>query len=557
MKTTIRWIFCCALVGVSALHAQELFTRITEGPLVNTASDTWYGHWGDYDNDGRLDVIVKGGPGHWRLFHNDGGTSFSPVTNGVMGENDLRSMWAIWTDPDNDGDLDAWVWGRMGDGRAAMHWNNGSGDFTRVVADGGWIEGYQSGIGPVSSWGDFDGDGFLDAFLNFGTPGTPRLLHNNGDRTFAFVADSVLNSLDDQTQVSGAVDYDNDGDLDLIPVRYGGEPTRFYRNDGHGNFEEATPEPIRSELTHSLISAWDDIDNDGDLDVIFGGWNWLSERFYLNNGDGTFTPWAGQPALFESYSDQFGSYHDWGDFDNDGYLDLVVSKGDSALRLWRNQGDGNFTAVDAGDLTGESGSFVQSCGWVDFNEDGNLDLFVATLGGGIDKLFMGDGNGNNWLEVKPKGVASNRLAIGARIFATATIRGQVMRQMRLITASDSDQTLIAHFGLGDATKVDTLRIEWPSGIVQEIANVLANQVLSVTEHQEGATTAPSLAMSNLTDGAVQLTATGQADLRYVFEASTDLAQWTKLAVRTNLTGTVSYTPPISAAAQRFYRVVVP
>jgi hypothetical protein len=120
-------------------------------------------------------------------------------------------------------------------------------------------------------------------------------------------------------------------------------------------------------VTYSLIAAWGDVDNDGDLDVIFGGWKGLSEGFYLNNGDGTFTPWAGQPALFESYTDQFGAHHAWGDFDNDGYLDLVVGKSSAALRLWRNQGDGNFTAVDAGALTRESGSVNQSCGWVDYN----------------------------------------------------------------------------------------------------------------------------------------------------------------------------------------------
>jgi hypothetical protein len=102
-----------------------------------------------------------------------------------------------------------------------------------------------------------------------------------------------------------------------------------------------------------------------------------------------------------------------------------------------------------------------------------------------------------------------------------------------------------------------LRIEWPSGIVQEIADVPANQALTVTEHQAAATNAPSLAMSNSTCGTVQLTATGQANLRYVFEASADLAQWTKLAVRTNLTGTVNYTPPTSASARRFYRVQIP
>ena len=556
MKTIVRWIFCCALVGAGALHAQELFTKITEGPIVNDALDTWDAYCGDYDNDGRLDALVVGNLGQWRLYHNDGGTSFSTVTSGVMGEYNLRTMYGLWSDPDNDGDLDLFGWTRPST-ISTMFWNDGSGVFTRDVA---WLPGIDlTSVGRVFSMGDFDNDGFIDAFLGaVDDPDSNALLRNNGDCTFAVVPGSVLNIVGDRGFQNGcAVDYDNDGDLDIVLVHYQSRSTAFYRNDGGFTFTEATPEPIRSEVTYSLIAAWADFDNDGDLDVIFGGWNWLSERFYLNHGDGTFTRWAGQPALFESYTDQFGSYHDWGDFDNDGYLDLVVSKGNPAVRLWRNQGDGNFTAVDAGDLTRESGTFVQSCTWVDFNEDGNLDLFVCTLNGGKDKLFMGNGKGNRWLEVKPKGVASNRLAVGARIFATATIRGQVMRQMRVITADTADQTLVAHFGLGDAAQVDLLRIEWPLGIVQEIANVPANQVLTVTEHQEGATNAPSLAMSNLTEGTVQLTATGQADLRYVFEGSTDLAQWTKLAVRTNLTGTVNYTPPTSAAAHRFYRVAVP
>jgi formylglycine-generating enzyme required for sulfatase activity len=432
----------------------------------------------------------------------------------------------------------------MGDGRAAMHWNNGNGDFTRIVADGGWVQGYKPGLGPVSSWGDFDGDGFLDAFLNFGSPDTPRLLHNNGDRTFTFVADSVLNLLDDQTQVSAAVDYDNDGDPDLVLVRYGGQPTRFYQNDGHGYFEEATPEPIRSELTHSLMAPWGDIDNDGDLDVIFGGWNRLSERFYVNNGDGTFTRWAGQPALFESYENQFGSWNAWGDFDNDGYLDLAGGKATSANWLWRNQGDGTFTRVVGEEFGTESGSFNQSGSWVDFNEDGNLDLFVATLEGGKDKLFMGNGNGNGWLEVKLRGVASNRLAVGARIFATATIRGQIMRQMRVITASDNDQTLIAHFGLGDAAQVDLLRIEWPSGIVQELKDVTPNRILTVTEP-------PRLIPQGVGKFQIQC----WVNQSFEVQCSSDLTTWTPVATVTNLTGTFIF-EDVEADQHdcRYYRV---
>lgn len=132
-----------------------------------------------------------------------------------------------------------------------------------------------------------------------------------------------------------------------------------------------------------------------------------------------------------------------------------------------------------------------------------------------------------------------------------------MRQMRVVSARFHDQDLVPHFGLGDATKVDLLRIEWPIGIVQELTDVVPNQILTVTEHQGGATNMPSLSASKLPDGTLQLTATGQSSLRYVFEASTNLTQWTKIAVRTNSTGAVEFTPAASSSSQRFYRVQVP
>jgi CheY-specific phosphatase CheX len=176
---------------------------------------------------------------------------------------------------------------------------------------------------------------------------------------------------------------------------------------------------------------------------------------------------------------------------------------------------------------------------------------------GENYLYMNNGNTNHWLEVKLRGMVSDRMAVGAKIFASATIRGNVMRQMRVITADAVEQTLVAHFGLGDATNVDLLRIEWPIGVVQELTNVVANQILTVTEHQAGATNAPSLAVSKSGDDMLQLTAAGQTNLRYAFEASTNLVQWTKIAVRTNLTGTVDYTPLASSSPQRFYRAVVP
>ena len=118
--------------------------------------------------------------------------------------------------------------------------------------------------------------------------------------------------------------------------------------------------------------------------------------------------------------------------------------------------------------------------------------------------------------------------------------------------------LLAHFGLGDATNVDLVRIQWPSGLVQELQDVAANQSLKITEHQEGVTNAPSLTASRLANDTVQLTLTGQTNLLYVFEASTNLVQWTKIAVRTNLTGAVDFTDGLATNyPQRFYRGSVP
>ncbi len=539
-----------ATSGVANLEVDPTFTKITQGPIVNDRLDSWYGYWGDYDNDGRLDLLINASANHWRLYHNDGRTQdgrtqFSTVTNGVMGEFNLRKMWGVWSDPDNDGDLDV-----LSDSSGpAMLWNDGQGHFTRVPQNGGWASGPLP-LGGVygSAWGDFDRDGFLDCFSSSTDTYTNAVLHNNGNGTFTWMANSVLTLSADRIQVTAVVDYDNDGDLDLIPIRYGGRRTQFYRNDGQGNFEEATPEPIRSELSHSLTSAWGDFDNDGDLDVFFGAWQNLQERFYVNQGRGTFTAWTGQPALFESYGDTAGSWAGWGDYNNDGFLDLAIAGGNAAVRLWRNRGDGNFDQVLTGSLVNESGSFIQSGCWVDFNQDGNLDLFLATLSGAVDKLYMGNGNGNHWLEVKLKGTASNRLAVGARVFATATVGGKVLRQMRVITASDSDQSLIAHFGLGNATNVTTLRIEWPSGAVQEFVDLAANQMLTLWE-------SPSLSAAMRADGACELSIKAEPNRSWRIKASSDLLTWQTLTTVTHTTVVFQFIDTAAAGMEcRFYRV---
>ena len=135
-----------------------------------------------------------------------------------------------------------------------------------------------------------------------------------------------------------------------------------------------------------------------------------------------------------------------------------------------------------------------------------------------------------------------------------------MRQLRVITASDSEQSLIAHFGLGDATKAQTVRIEWPSGIVQELRNVASKQLLTVVEHQDYAIPAPSFTqVAPAENGAVRVTiAEPLSGARYVLEASANLVNWTKLAARTSGGTTFQFTDTQATKnGARFYRLVVP
>jgi hypothetical protein len=310
-----------------------------------------------------------------------------------------------------------------------------------------------------------------------------------------------------------------------------------------------------------------DYDNDGDLDVFFTYTGDENERLFRNDGTNGFTQIT-EGALVNAGGDSLSAA--WGDYDNDGYLDLFVANDFGQNNcLYHNEGDGTFSPVTEGAVVNDDGR-SRSCGWADYDNDGYLDLFVAN--GGYDAppappqesgfLYHNDGGTNNWLILKLVGIASNRSAIGAKVRVLTTIGGKRFWQLREISGGGggwgSQNDLRAHFGLGDAIKADTVRIEWPSGIVQELTNVVAKQFLTITEQQSGMTSPPHLAVLATTNSAIQLMLTGQTNRLYVFEASTNLVQWTKIAVRTNLTGSVEFTDSAMVKfPQRFFRALAP
>ena len=379
-----------------------------------------------------------------------------------------------------------------------------------------------------------------------------------GTGVFTSITNNLVGTATEDSFDAAWADYNNDGRPDLFVAVSSDPPTnRLYLNLGGGSFAQVTSGSIVTDSAHSFGCAWADYDNDGYLDLFVAarGNNFL----YHNNGDGTFTRMTSD--VVGSIASDLAGFDQcaWGDYDNDGFIDLFVTHdehgdGPDMNLLYHNNGDGSFTRILTGSLVNDAGH-RWGCAWGDYDNDGFLDLFVAKgadAGSQNNDLYRNNGNRNNWLKVKCVGTVSNRSAIGAKVRAKATIGGKTFWQLREISTGSglSKNPLEAHFGLGDATNVDTLRIEWPSGIVQEFPNVAAKQFLTITE--------PPRLLASMTNGVPQFSLKGGRGFQYQIEASTDLVAWSPLGTLTitNLSGIAQITDTNALGSnRRFYRAV--
>jgi hypothetical protein len=356
-------------------------------------------NWGDYDNDGDLDILangstITGGPTS-RIYRHDGVATFTNINAPLIG---VHTGNLTWGDYDNDGDLDVAVTGDTGSaGPATRIYRNDSGNFIQAAS-------LANLYFAIVAWGDYDNDGDLDiasmGYANVSTSVT-RLYRNDGNDIFTDTGAPF-------TQVaSGGLawgDYDNDGDLDILIAGFSTGSstrlTRLYANNG-GTF---TNVPASFIGVASKALAWGDYDQDGDLDLVLAGQTNTSAdiaRVYRND-NGTFVDTA---AALTGVTDAAAA---WGDYDSDGDLDLVMTGGTASgktANIYRNEGGSVFTNIGAQLAQVVPGEVA----WGDYDQDGDLDLlligFIGTPISGtyVTKIYRNDYPATNTAPAAPAG----------------------------------------------------------------------------------------------------------------------------------------------------------
>ena len=532
--------------GIDFVHSAGVRTHQLPEDMGSGAA------WGDYDNDGYPDLYLVNQPGPWgqplgpnsptsRLYHNNGDGTFTDVTDraGVANRGGF-GMGAAWGDYDNDGLLDLYV---TNYGRSVLYHNNGDGTFTDVTDRAG-VANHRWGMTPV--WFDYDNDGYLDLYVpnyvDYNLKGVPagatsqeygidvpftlnpasfapvpnRLYHNNRDGTFTDVAPRLRVADASGRSLSVAfADFTLNGWQDIY-VGNDISSNRLYQNLGHGRFQDVSASSWSEEYRGTMGIAIGDFDRDGDLDMFLSHWIGQGDALYQNL-------WNEQKSAgklhFENVADMYGcgaisySTAGWGtfffDFDNDGWLDLLVLNGstfedksdttklvpEKPFLLWSKGEDGFFDLA----ASGVAGSALQiarnarGAAYADYDRDGDLDMIVTTNHGRAVLLRNDGGNRNHWLCVHLIGTRSNRQGIGARLLLEAGGK-RYLRQYGVQGSYLSSSVPEAWFGLGQIKQIDSLTIAWPSGSRQVFRDLPIDRTLAITEGRsvwEGKTATPS------------------------------------------------------------------
>ena len=453
------------------------FTRIFDGEIVNDGGTSLGCSWADIDNDGDLDLFVTNGGDNNFLYRNHGGGNFERIWDGEIVNDGGNSRGCSWGDYDNDGDLDLFV-ANVGENNF-LYRNHGDGTFERIW-DGEIASDH--GYSRSCSWVDYDNDGWLDLFVANSNGEDNFLYKNNGDGSFFRIWDVPFVNDGGESYTGSWGDYDNDGDLDLFVANLNGENNALYQNNGDNSFNRIYDGEMVNDGGNSISCGWGDYDNDRDLDLFVANNSGENNFLYQNNGDGSFTR-ISEGAIVNDGGNALGSA--WADYDNDGWLDLVVTNGDEPSFLYHNNGDGSFERITDGAVATDVNT-SRGVAWGDYDNDGDLDLFIAVIGNNL--LYQNEGSGNHWISLLCVGNWSNRSAIGTTVGARAQIGGHPVWQTRQISGQTgyySQSSMNVNFGLGDASQIDELELRWPSGVVQTLNDLPADQFHTIFEEYAG------------------------------------------------------------------------
>ncbi len=463
----------------------------------------------DFDNDGLLDIAVTSMDPTLSMayYRNRGDGTFEDRSQqaGVTGQ--LGGLVCYQADYNNDGFLDVFIprgaWLPVAV-RPSLLRNNGDGTFADVTREAGLLDPVNSNS---ASWGDYDNDGWLDLFVGCERQSN-RLYHNRRDGTFEEV--SARAGLSDRARSpfckgTAWIDFDNDDYPDLFLNNLGGVAA-LYRNNRNGTFTDiSAPTGIDGPQRGFSCWAWD-YDNDGWLDLFATCYertlgdvvrgllgqphSQYSNRLFHNLKGERFedkTREAGLDLVFSAMGSNYG------DFDNDGFLDFYLGTGEPNLatlipnRMFKNVAGERFAEITGSSGTGhlQKGHGV-ACG--DWDRDGDIDIFIE-MGGSINGdryhniLFQNPGQGNHWLTVKLIGRKTNRAAIGARIkVVTAGAKPMTIHRHVSSGSSFGASPLQQTIGLAQAERVALLEVHWPaSGTTQVFRNIAADQAIAITE----------------------------------------------------------------------------
>ncbi len=498
--------FSLILLTSFNLTAQK-FTLITEGPIALDTTNTNGASFIDYDNDGDLDVFLSNANtpfGFNTLYQNNGNDQFVRVEAGEVTGLQAVTFGHSWGDYDNDGLNDLFIVNAFTNTGSFLYKNLGKNRFQRNEF---YNNGKNNILGFAANWRDFDNDGFLDltvihpagGFVGLPTTGN-FLFKNNGDQfgSFSEVLTTPLTRITAPFTNATWADYDQDGDSDLFigsgPANGTLRPDFHYKNmlkeNGTLSFQRITNQVFALDSLDGQTWNWIDFDNDGDLDAYMTNWGGavggLKNNMYLNKGDTIVRVTEG--AIVNDIGISLANV--WADFDNDGDLDVYVGNGGNQQnRYYENQGDGQFKSIEKGHHV-ETAKNTWGLSAGDYNNDGKVDLFVSNKtgyvsGGDVNFLYRNDtDNGLNWLVIKCIGEKSNKSGIGTKVKLTSKINGQSVTQYREIGSSATFlgvNDLRAHFGVNRAKSVEKVEIIWPSGQVDTYSNVKTNQILTAIE----------------------------------------------------------------------------